>query len=361
MAITLRLEGVHPSTLTVGTSPLAELMASLHVLSELDHHPHQARWAQGVSAAMRPGFLGRFRTLSPLWARFRCRLMLPLQAPLGRPLDWELARLDGLPGDLFARMVVQAIVGSDFEGLEGSLDSPELQKTVIREAGRRSMVREELAVRLFRDPHDLRADLLSFIDECRRTFFDAFWASVEGRVLDASAELSQQLQRRPLTEVIASLGVVAQEQRESQTVTFDKLQHADIDLSERACLIVPTVQGFPHLLVKSEAPWPVVIHAPLTADKELGRNRLSLVTARLQVLGEPRRLDICRHLVNEPITTTRIAERTGMSAAQVSRHIARLKEVGLVTSERDGQRVFHRLVTERVTNLGFDLLSSIVR
>lgn len=361
MAITLRLEGVHPSKLTVGSSPLAELMACLHVLSELDHHPHQARWARSVSSAMRPGFVGRFRALSPLWARFRCRLLLPLQAPLTRPVGSELALINGLSEDLFARMVTQAIVGSDFEGLDGEIRTEQMQRTVIREAGRRSMVREELAVRLFRDPHGLRSDLLVFIDECRETFFDAFWRSVEGKLLDASVELSQQIQRRPLVEVFAALGVVAHEQRASQSVTFDKLQHADIVLRDRPCFIVPTVQGYPHLLVKAEAPWPVVIQAPVTAEKEFSGSRLSVVAARLQVLSEPRRLDICRHLVNEPITTTRIAERTGMSAAQVSRHIARLKEVGLVTSERDGQRVFHRLVTEQVTKLGFDLLASIVR
>jgi ArsR family transcriptional regulator, arsenate/arsenite/antimonite-responsive transcriptional repressor len=43
------------------------------------------------------------------------------------------------------------------------------------------------------------------------------------------------------------------------------------------------------------------------------------------------------------LTTTELAERFGMTAPAVSRHLAVLLAAGLVTAERQGQKVLYRL------------------
>jgi DNA-binding transcriptional ArsR family regulator len=43
------------------------------------------------------------------------------------------------------------------------------------------------------------------------------------------------------------------------------------------------------------------------------------------------------------LTTTELAERFGMTPPAVSRHLAVLQAAGLVTSERQGQKVLYRL------------------
>jgi len=43
------------------------------------------------------------------------------------------------------------------------------------------------------------------------------------------------------------------------------------------------------------------------------------------------------------LSTAELAERFGMSAPAVSRHLAVLQGAGLVSSEREGQRVLYRL------------------
>lgn len=50
-----------------------------------------------------------------------------------------------------------------------------------------------------------------------------------------------------------------------------------------------------------------------------------------------------------------------MTLSQVSRHLGRLREVGLLTSRRDGRQIYHRLDTDRLTHLGVDVLTSIIR
>lgn len=87
----------------------------------------------------------------------------------------------------------------------------------------------------------------------------------------------------------------------------------------------------------------------------------SLVRDRLSAISEPARLELCRHLLSEPITTSELAGRMGIGEPQVSRHLRRLREVGLVTSQREGRMVYHRLHAELLLNLGADVLTTVMR
>ncbi len=67
----------------------------------------------------------------------------------------------------------------------------------------------------------------------------------------------------PLTSVIASLGPASRVLADAPRVVFDKLQHADIPLAAQLCLIIPSVQSYPHVLIKDDPGWPVhTSHAP---------------------------------------------------------------------------------------------------
>ena len=81
---------------------------------------------------------------------------------------------------------------------------------------------------------------------------------------------------------------------------------------------------------------------------------------RRVVAGVNPELEICRHLINEQCTTTELAWRTGMTQPQVSRHLRRLREAGLVVSARHGRTVQHRLQTSRLYGIGYDLVAGIV-
>jgi DNA-binding transcriptional ArsR family regulator len=45
---------------------------------------------------------------------------------------------------------------------------------------------------------------------------------------------------------------------------------------------------------------------------------------------------------------------------QVSRHPARLRDAGLIRSQRDGRMVYHRLASDVIMQLGPDILATIV-
>jgi DNA-binding transcriptional ArsR family regulator len=56
MSVVIVLEGAVPGRFTVAVSPLAELAASLHVLTEHGHHPDRAPWAEHVAGATPTAF-----------------------------------------------------------------------------------------------------------------------------------------------------------------------------------------------------------------------------------------------------------------------------------------------------------------
>jgi len=60
-------------------------------------------------------------------------------------------------------------------------------------------------------------------------------------------------------------------------------------------------------------------------------------------LASPPRRQVLAFLAQTALSTSDLAARFGMSAPAVSRHLAVLQRAGLVSAERQGQRVLYRL------------------
>lgn len=359
MAVVISLQGAVAADLAVGLSPLAELMACLHALAEPEHHIEFRPWLARVRAELSPESQGLLATYAPLWARRRCRLLMPLAPPLGQDLDQELARIEALPLGRFVDTAADAVHGavSDVTGLLGD---PARWDAYIGSCERRSFSRGELARELLADPARMRGRLLELLRRCAEEFFDAEWARIRHRLDGECARVRARVQALPVPEALASLSANATVRQNPPCVSFDKLQSLRADLRGRRCLLVPSVHARPHLIVKVEAGFPIVVHFPVGNAEPTERAPLSQVRLRLAILSDPARLALCRHLVNEPITTSELAARTGMTPPQVSRHLGRLRETGLLTSHRNGRMVYHRLDVQRLMHLGVDVLTSIV-
>jgi ArsR family transcriptional regulator, arsenate/arsenite/antimonite-responsive transcriptional repressor len=64
-----------------------------------------------------------------------------------------------------------------------------------------------------------------------------------------------------------------------------------------------------------------------------------------QALGDPTRRQILQELRKGPKTSGEIAERFDSSWPTISRHLAVLRDAGLVLSEKQGQQVVYELNT----------------
>ena len=62
-----------------------------------------------------------------------------------------------------------------------------------------------------------------------------------------------------------------------------------------------------------------------------------------KAFGEPTRLRILHFLTDKAMTVNDIAEKVGLSQSTVSRHLAVLREAGILSDRRDGQQVYYSL------------------
>ncbi len=74
------------------------------------------------------------------------------------------------------------------------------------------------------------------------------------------------------------------------------------------------------------------------------RAELALLTSTLcHALNDPKRLLILHALAHGPLSVSALAEEVEASVANVSQHLAVLRERGLVDSERDGLSIMYSL------------------
>jgi DNA-binding transcriptional ArsR family regulator len=69
-----------------------------------------------------------------------------------------------------------------------------------------------------------------------------------------------------------------------------------------------------------------------------------------EALASAPRRKILAYLSEAELTTSDLTERFSMSAPAISRHLSVLENAGLVTSERQGQRVLYRLNRDNLVN-----------
>lgn len=73
--------------------------------------------------------------------------------------------------------------------------------------------------------------------------------------------------------------------------------------------------------------------------------------ALLKALGHAQRLMILCNLTTGPKTVSEIEEKIGARQAAVSQHLARLRQDGLVTAERDGKSIIYDIADPNVRAL----------
>jgi DNA-binding transcriptional ArsR family regulator len=348
MAVSVLVDGVPSTRLVAGVSPLAELGACLHVLAEPEHHPRALGWASTRRDRLGPDLLRRVDALAPLWGAYRCRLLLPLSRRLARTLEEELAELAALDLSAFEEFIGFVVRGGYADASPAAGRIP-------------SAARSELAARLLASPSRLRGDLLDLLAELDERFFAAEWERVRDTLRQAAADLVRKVQRDGPAMALASLSATAVLHEGPLRVVFDKFHHGVVRLQERTCLMIPSLYGWPHLLIKHEPGWPVIVQYPVRGFPGSPEVPLELLRRRLRALDEPIRLRLCRAIAREPLTTTELARRHGLTGPQASRHLRQLRLAQLVTVTREGRFVYYHLDLDVMRGLGDDLMAAIFR
>ncbi|MEU5213429.1 DUF5937 family protein [Streptomyces sp. NPDC020742] len=368
MANVIDITGLPPERIVYCPSPLAELGAALHALSEPGHHPGLHGWVTATNAALQTDLADRLCEADFLWRSTRSDILLPARP--AATLTEELDELDKIDDERF--------VAAAFE-ISCSASYTKATPSPLVDADERARVREMAAARgprqaaftdrMLTDPDGLRVWLRRLFEDCEEAFFGDIWRRV-GIQLAADARHKAELLRHKgvaetLTATSAALSLEeAQDGSGGARIVVDKLAGGRTTAFANAdpgITFLPTSFGWPHLLVSHAPGWRPVIQYPVAVPELPAPAELELVQQRLAALGHPMRMRLCRTLARGPHTTGELAHAYGITAPEVSRHVATLKKAGLIRTRRRGRYVLHQLDLRVVARLGSDFLEGVLR
>ncbi len=85
-----------------------------------------------------------------------------------------------------------------------------------------------------------------------------------------------------------------------------------------------------------------------TIPLEIMRTNADAMAGRLKILSHPERLLMLCRMADAEVTVGELVQLTGMSQSAVSQHLAKFRDMGLVTVRPDAQVRHYRLVDEDV-------------
>jgi DNA-binding transcriptional ArsR family regulator len=362
VSVSIDVSGVAEDQYVFAPSPLADLGSALHLLAEPGHHAQQAGWITAAQAQIDPDLMDRVVTADYLWRTSRSDMLLP-----SRPkptLAGELDVIDQLDDETWVRTALMTS-SCGVVPLRDDLGSPLVDDTARRiareRAGSRGARQLDFADYILADPAAARSWLRRLLEDCATGFFTSAWRRVGGRLAADVQHKRDLLTRYGLERTLAAISPAVTLSTSSERIVVDKLQDRAASAVGAGLTFTPSAFSHPHLLVVYAAGWPPVIHYPLLDTPSEPSVSVATVQDRLRALDHPVRLRLLRSIARGPRTTTQLAEAWLLTPPEVSRHLAILKNAGIITPARHGRYVSYEFDQAANARLGTDLIEALLR
>lgn len=363
MSVSIDVSRVTAEGYRFAPSPLAELGSAVHLLVEPAHHPAQNGWVSSVAASIEPRLLERLIDADFLWRTSRADMLLP--ADPGATLRDELDAVDALSDETW---VSAALLTSSCGTvpLHRELGSPLVDPAARDLARERALARGPRQIGfvdyVLADPPRARAMIRRLLEDCEAAFFAEAWAQLVPR-LSADARLKHDvLATSGLRRMVDTVSPAVTVAGDGTRIVVDKLQDNATTADEGGVTFLPSVLGHPHLLVVHAPGWRPVLQYPVSgAAGSPSSTTVDVIEERLHALDNPVRLRLARSLIRGPHTTADLAEAWSLSAPEVSRHLAILKQAGFVTTTRRGRYVVYVFDVVAAARLGRDMVEALLR
>ncbi|MEV7426128.1 MULTISPECIES: DUF5937 family protein [unclassified Streptomyces] len=366
MSVHIDITGLPQERITFTPSPLAELAAALHALSEPSHHARLHGWTTATAASLKPELADRLHEADFLWRAARADILLP-PAPR-ETLAEELDDLDRMDDERYVAAALEISCASRYdEGIPSPLVDAAVRKRALELAAARGPRQAAFARRMLDDPPAVRAWIRRLFEECDEAFFADTWRRVRVQLAADARHKTELLRRQGLAEAMAAVSPAVTVERDGPRtrIAVDKLGHGRTTASASGVgsglTLLPTAFGWPHLIALHAPGWQPVVQYPVSGRELAGATPVDTVKLRLEAVAHPLRMRLCRHLARGTYTTSELADANGITAPEVSRHLAVLRRAGLLTTQRRGRYVLHQLDVAVVARLGSDFLEGMLR
>ncbi|MCX4527309.1 MULTISPECIES: DUF5937 family protein [unclassified Streptomyces] len=374
MSVTIDIAGLPVERIRFAPSPLSELCMALHALSQPAHHPGLASWTSATAAALDPGLADRLMEGDFMWrSSFSDIFMAFAGVPGGsglpaRTLAEELDVLDRMDDERFVMAALEHCWLALYNegGGPSPLKHPEARAKALDTAAARGPRQLAFSLRLLDDTAAVRVWMRRLLEDCDEAFFAETWKRIGPQQAADARHKAEVLRRKGLPAALKEVSSALSVDEARTLITVDKMVNGSAVATDprigAGLVFVPTHFGWPHLLVLHAPGWRPVVHYPLNSP-ELGAEPASVDTLvrRMEALAHPMRMMLCRSLARAPYTTSELATVHGISAPEVSRHLAVLKKAGLLHTWRQGRYVQHQLDLTLVARVGSDFIEGILR
>ncbi|MFD3487524.1 DUF5937 family protein [Streptomyces sp. NPDC058665] len=363
MSVTIDITGLPHERIVFGPSPLAELAAALHALSEPGHHARLHAWITSTSAGLKPELADRLHEADFLWRSARSDILLP---PRPREtLAEELDDLDTMPDEQYVAAALEICCASQYgAGAPSPLVDAPTRERALELAAARGPRRSAFVRRMLTDPPAVRAWIRRLMEDCDQAFFAETWQRVRVQLAADARHKTDLLRRKGLAEAVAavSAAVSLEETEQGTAVVVDKLTSGRTSAAGSGLTFLPTAFGWPHLLALHAPGWQPVVQYPVgSPEPSGGAPSVETVKLRLEAVAHPMRMRLCRSLARGAYSTSELADTYGITAPEVSRHLSVIRKAGLLTTRRRGRYVLHQLDVTLVARLGSDFLEGVLR
>ncbi|WP_405614126.1 DUF5937 family protein [Streptomyces sp. NBC_01508] len=363
MSVTIDITGLPHERIVFGPSPLAELGAALHALSEPGHHARLHGWVTSTSAGLKPELADRLHEADFLWRSTRSDILLPARPR--ETLAEELDDLDTMPDEQYVAAALEISCASQYAtGTPSPLVDAGTRRRVLDLAAARGPRQSAFIRRMLSDPPAVRAWIRRLLEDCDEAFFADTWRRVRVQLAADARHKTELLRRKGLAEAVAgvSSAVSLQETGPVTAVVVDKLTSGRTSAAGSGLTFLPTAFGWPHLLALHAPGWQPVVQYPVDSPEPSGgAPSVEVVKLRMEAVAHPMRMRLCRSLARGSYTTGELADTYGITAPEVSRHLSVMRKAGLLTTRRRGRYVLHQLDVTIVARLGSDFLEGVLR
>lgn len=90
---------------------------------------------------------------------------------------------------------------------------------------------------------------------------------------------------------------------------------------------------------------------PPASEIELLEGRADQAARLLAALGHTKRLMALCRMMDSEMSVGALAEAVGLTQSALSQHLARLRDLGVVATRREGQTIYYRLASEEAKRL----------
>lgn len=204
MSVCIDITGVPLERITFGPSPLAELGAALHVLSEPAHHARLHAWVTTTDSRLEPELADRLSEADFLWRSSRSDILLP-----ARPratLAEELDDLDRMEDEKFVSAAMEEWTGSmHSDGAASPLVDAGMRERALDLAAGRGPRQAAFVQWMLADPPAVRAWIRRLLEDCDVAFFADTWAGVHVQLAADARHKTELLRRKGLAEAITAV------------------------------------------------------------------------------------------------------------------------------------------------------------